>query len=92
MDKETIRKAEDKAIDITKKQGWPNWVKHLIAALIGAIAGVLAMLQTSCTTARTETTTAQDGTVTVTERVWALNGSEAAVLARELAPVVKKTK
>lgn len=92
MDKETIRKAEDKCLDATKKTNWKQWVKIAVAAVVGAISAVLVMLQTSCTTARTETTTAQDGTVTVTERVWALNGSEAAVLARELVPVVKKTK
>ena len=73
MDKETIRKAEEKALDITKKQAWPVWVKHLVSALIGAIAGVLAMTCTGCTY-----TSAQVGADGSTEqRVFALDAATA---------------
>lgn len=73
MDKETIRKAEDKCLEVTAKQGWPNWVKHLIAALIGAIAGVLCVTQTGCT--YTSSQVAADGSTA--NRVFALDADTA---------------
>lgn len=73
MDKETIRKAEDKALEVTAKQGWPAWVKHLIAALIGAIAGVLCMTQTGCT--YTSSQVAADGSTA--NRVFAVDAATA---------------
>lgn len=44
MDKEQVEKAAEKAIEVTAKQNWPNWVKHTIAAILGAIAGVLGVM------------------------------------------------
>lgn len=76
MDKETIRKAEDNALDITKKTNWKNWVKIVVAAIIGAIAAVLTMLQTSCASSVKQTL--PDGTVK--ERTFVLDGQSAARL------------
>lgn len=73
MDKETIRKAEDKALDITKKQNWPNWVKHLIWFIIGGISAVLCMTQTGCT--YTSSQVASDGSTA--NRVWAIDAATA---------------
>lgn len=73
MDKEQIRKAEDKCLEVTAKQGWPAWVKHLIAALIGAIAGVLCMTQTGCT--YTSSQVGADGSTA--SRVFALDAATA---------------
>lgn len=92
MDKETIRKAEEKALDITKTQGWPAWVKHLIAALIGAIAAVLAMTQTGCT--YTSSQVAADGSTA--NRVFAVDAATARDLVKLYGvpeiPTVKTTK
>ena len=73
MDKETIRKGEDKCLDATKKQNWPNWVKHLIWFVTGGIAAVLTMLQTSCT--YTSSQVAADGSTA--NRAWAIDAATA---------------
>lgn len=73
MDKETIRKAEDRALDVTGKQGWPNWVKHLIWFVTGGIAAVLAMTQTGCT--YTSSQVAADGSTA--SRVFAVDAATA---------------
>ena len=73
MDKETIRKAEDRALDVTAKQGWPNWVKHLIWFVTGGIAAVLAMTQTGCT--YTSSQVAADGSTA--SRVFAVDAATA---------------
>lgn len=92
MDKEKIRKAEDRALDVTGKQGWPAWVKHLIAALIGAIAAVLAMTQTGCT--YTSSQVAADGSTA--NRVFAVDAATARDLVKLYGvpeiPTVKTTK
>lgn len=49
MNKEQIKTAADKAVEFTGKQNWPVWVKHLVAAIIGAAAAVTTMTMTSCT-------------------------------------------
>lgn len=77
MDKETIRKDEDKALEATKNTDWPVWVKHLIWYIIGGISAVLCMTQTGCASSMKQTSTAADGTITTTERVLILNGNEA---------------
>lgn len=48
MNKEQIKTAADKAVEFTGKQSWPVWVKHLVAAIIGAAAAVATMTMTSC--------------------------------------------
>lgn len=73
MDKETIRKAEDKALEATAKTGWPAWVKHLIWFVAGGIAVVLAMTQTSCT--YTSSQVAADGSTA--NRVFAVDAATA---------------
>lgn len=73
MDKEQIRKAEDKALEVTKKQNWPNWVKHLIWFVTGGIAAVLAMTQTGCT--YTSSQVAPDGSTA--NRVFAVDAATA---------------
>lgn len=73
MDKETIRKAEDKCLDVTKKQDWPAWVKHLIWFAIGGISAVLCMTQTGCT--YTSSQVAADGSTA--NRVFAVDASTA---------------
>lgn len=78
MDKDQIRKAEDKALEATKKTDWPVWVKHLIAALIGAIAAVLCMTQTGCT--YTSSQVAADGSTA--NRVFAVDAETARDLVR----------
>lgn len=92
MDKEQIRKAEDKCLEVTAKQGWPAWVKHLIAALIGAIAAVLAMTQTGCT--YTSSQVAADGSTA--NRVFAVDAATARALIKLYGvpeiPTVKPTK
>ena len=52
MNKDDIEKAAENAVEFTKKQGWPVWVKHLIYALIGAVSAVAVMLMTGCNTAQ----------------------------------------
>ena len=76
MDKETIRKAEDKCLDATKKTNWKQWVKIAVAAVIGAIAGVLTILQTSCASSVKQTL--PDGTVK--ERTLIIDGGTASQL------------
>lgn len=49
MNKEQIKNAADKAVEFTGRQSWPVWVKHLVAAIIGASAAVATMTMTSCT-------------------------------------------
>lgn len=92
MDKETIRKVEDRALDVTGKQGWPNWVKHLIWFAIGGISAVLCMTQTSCT--YTSSQVAEDGTKT--ERYWTIDAATARDLIKLYGvpeiPTVKATK
>lgn len=73
MDKEQIRKAEDKALEVTKKQNWPNWVKHLIWFVTGGIAAVLCMTQTGCT--YTSSQVAADGSTA--NRVFAVDAATA---------------
>ena len=73
MDKETIRKAEDKCLDATKKTNWKDWVKIAVGAVIGAIAAVLTMMQTSCT--YTSSQVAADGSTA--SRVFAVDAATA---------------
>lgn len=73
MDKEKIRNAEDMCLDATKKTNWKEWVKIAVAAVIGAIAAVLTMLQTSCT--YTSSQIASDGSTA--NRVWAIDAATA---------------
>lgn len=73
MDKEQIRKAEDKALEVTKAQGWPAWVKHLIWFVIGGISAVLCMTQTGCT--YTSAQVGADGSTA--SRVFALDAAAA---------------
>lgn len=49
MNKDEIEKAAENAVEFTKKQSWPEWVKLIVAAVIGAIAAVAGLLMTSCT-------------------------------------------
>lgn len=92
MDKEQIRKAEDKALDVTAKQGWPAWVKHLIWFAIGGIGAVLCMTQTGCT--YTSSQVAADGSTA--NRVFALDAATARDFVRLYGipeiPTVKTTK
>lgn len=78
MDKEQIRKAEDKCLEVTAKQGWPNWVKHLIWFAIGGISAVLCMTQTGCT--YTSAQVGADGSTA--SRVFALDAATARDLVR----------
>lgn len=73
MDKEQIRKAEDKALDATKKTNWKDWVKIAVGALIGAISAVLCMTQTGCT--YTSSQVAADGSTA--SRVFAVDAATA---------------
>lgn len=73
MDKEQIRKAEDKALEATAKTGWPAWVKHLIWFAIGGISAVLCMTQTGCT--YTSSQVAADGSTA--NRVFAVDAETA---------------
>lgn len=73
MDKETIRKAEDKGLDATKKTNCPNWVKIAVGAVIGPISAVLCMTQTSCT--YTSSQVAADGSTA--NRAWAIDAATA---------------
>lgn len=84
------RQAEAQAEKATgwKQKAWK--AAAVIATLLAAVFGAVTV--TGCTTAKTTTETAQDGTVTVTERSFTLNGSEAATLAKELVPIVKRSK
>ena len=92
MDKETIRKAEDRALDVTAKQGWPNWVKHLIWYIVGGISAVLCMTQTGCT--YTSSQVAADGSTA--NRVFAVDAATARDLVKLYGipeiPTVKPTK
>ena len=89
MDKETIRKAEDRALDMTARQGWPNWVKHLIWFAIGGISAVLCMTQTGCT--YTSSQVAADGSTA--NRVFAVDAETARDLVKiyglPMVPVVE---
>lgn len=89
MDKEQIRKAEDNALAVTKKQGWPNWVKHLIWFAIGGISAVLCMTQTGCT--YTSSQVAADGSTA--NRVFAIDAATARDLVKlygvPMVPVVE---
>lgn len=76
------RKAEELA---AKSSGWVQWVWRALALGVGA---AVTFCFTSCSTAQKTTETAQDGTVTVTERSFTLSGTEAATLARYFIPVV----
>lgn len=49
MNKDDIEKAAENAVEFTKKQSWPEWVKLVIAAVIGAMAAIAGLLMTSCT-------------------------------------------
>lgn len=51
MNKDDIEKAAENAVEFTKKQSWPEWVKLVVAAVIGAIAAIAGLLMTSCTPA-----------------------------------------
>lgn len=92
MDKEQIRKAEDKALDVTKAQGWPNWVKHLIWFAIGGISAVLCMTQAGCT--YTSAQVGADGSTA--SRVFALDAATARDLVKlygvPMVPTVNVTK
>lgn len=89
MDKEQIRKTEDRALDVTAKQGWPNWVKHLIWFAIGGISAVLCMTQTGCT--YTSSQVAADGSTA--SRVFAVDAATARDLVKlygaPMVPVVE---
>lgn len=78
MDKEQIRKAEDKALEVTAKTDWPAWVKHLIWFIVGGISAVLCMTQTGCT--YTSAQVGADGSTA--SRVFALDAATARDLVR----------
>lgn len=78
MDKETIRKDEDKALEATAKTDWPVWVKHLIWYIIGGISAVQCMTQTGCT--YTSAQVGADGSTA--QRVFALDAATARDLVR----------
>ena len=73
MDKDTIRKNEDKALEATAKTDWPVWVKHLIWYIIGGISAVLCMTQAGCT--YTSSQVGADGSTA--QRVFALDAATA---------------
>lgn len=73
MDKETIRKGEDKALEATAKTDWPVWVKHLIWFIVGGISAVLCMTQAGCT--YTSSQVGADGSTA--SRVFALDAATA---------------
>lgn len=89
MDKEQIRKAEDKALEVTKKQNWKDWVKIAVGALIGAISAVLCLTQTGCT--YTSSQVAADGSTA--NRVFAVDAATARDLVKlygaPMVPVVE---
>ena len=92
MDKETIRKIEDRALDVTAKQGWPAWVKHLIWFIAGGISAVLCMTQTGCASCVKQVQ--PDGSST--ERTFIVDGATATQLIKLYGvpevPSVKLTK
>lgn len=65
------RKADDLA---AKSSGWVQWAWRIVSLAVG-IGGTLWL--TSCTTAVKQSQTAEDGSVTTTERVFSLSASEA---------------
>lgn len=49
MDQERIKEAAKAAVEATGASSLPTWAKHLIWALIGAVAAVASMLCAGCT-------------------------------------------
>lgn len=49
MDQERIKEAAKAAAEATGASSLPTWAKHLIWALIGALAAVASMLCAGCT-------------------------------------------